>query len=149
MYVVVMDDLLLARMPLDCVCLGLRRASRLVTRHYEAHLRTEDLTAGQFSVLAAMAAGQDLRTTIADALGMDRSTLSRTVQPLIDRGLVATSVGTTDRRIRRLVLTPTGLEVLARAIPLWQRAQAERARLLAPLHWDDVRAALSRLEQPA
>jgi DNA-binding MarR family transcriptional regulator len=130
-----------------CVCLGVRRTARLVTRRYEDALRPVGLTAGQFSVLAALAGGPVPLGRLAEALGMDRTTVNRSVQPLAGRGLLESVRSPRDRRVRALTLTAAGTAVLTAAMPLWRAEQAESARLLgAP--WSDLRRQLGRLEGP-
>jgi DNA-binding MarR family transcriptional regulator len=62
---------------------------------------------------------------------MDRTTLTANLKPLERRGLVETHPDPDDRRSRRLVLTDAGRETLGAAVPIWERTQAELARLLA------------------
>jgi DNA-binding MarR family transcriptional regulator len=131
-----------------CVCLGVRRLARLVTRRYEDALRPVDLTAGQFSVLAALVGGPVPVGQLADALGMDRTTVNRSVQPLTRRGLVESVHLPRDRRVRALALTAAGTATLTTAMPLWRAEQAESARLLGTTSWRDLRAQLGRLEGP-
>jgi DNA-binding MarR family transcriptional regulator len=57
---------------------------------------------------------------------MDRTTLTRNLQVLEKRGLIAINPGE-DRREREVTLTASGMEVLVQAIPLWEAAQ-ERVR---------------------
>ncbi len=107
----------------DCACLNLRGAARAVTQMYDEVLRPSGLKATQFSVLAAVATiGPASMTVIAKALVMDRTTLTRNLKPLIDRGLVKAGKGADDRRQRRIVVTHEGKAVLTKALPLWKKA---------------------------
>lgn len=144
----VVDELLAPQEMVEtCVCLGVRRTARLVTRRYEDALRPVGLTAGQFSVLAALAGGPVPLGRLADALGMDRTTVNRSVRPLAERGLLESVRFPRDRRVRALALTAAGTAVLTAAMPLWRAEQAESARRLgAP--WSDLRRQLGRLEGP-
>lgn len=130
-----------------CVCLGVRRTARLVTRRYEDALRPVGLTAGQFSVLAALAGGPVPLGRLADALGMDRTTVNRSVRPLAERGLLESVRFPRDRRVRALGITAAGTAVLTAAMPLWRTEQAESARRLGT-PWSDLRRQLGRLEGP-
>ena len=55
---------------------------------------------------------------------LDRTTLGRNLRPLERDGLVASEADTEDKRVRRLVLTSAGLDLVRRAMPAWQTAQA-------------------------
>jgi DNA-binding MarR family transcriptional regulator len=43
-----------------------------------------------------------------------------------------------DRRSRKLVLTAAGRHLLARAVPIWRRTNAEIERILPKLQLDDL-----------
>lgn len=107
----------------SCHCLAARRHARAVTRLYEDALRPAGLRATQFSVLAALAQmGSSTVAPLAELLGVERTTLSRSADLLVSRGLLET-VGTDDRRQRRLRLTPAGHELLGHALPIWRAVQ--------------------------
>ena len=63
---------------------------------------------------------------LAQVTVMDRTTLTRNLQILEKRGLITIKPGE-DRREREVNLTDEGMEVLTKAIPLWEEAQ-ERIR---------------------
>lgn len=114
-----------------CLCLAARRHARAVTRRFEDELRSVGLRATQFSVLAALAQlRQSTVTPLADLLGVERTTLTRSVSLLLERGLLE-EFATEDKRQRAVRLTPAGHALLARAVPVWRRVQesleAERA----------------------
>lgn len=70
-----------------CACQALRQATRKVSRRYDAALRPVKLNAGQFTMLAALLRPDPVTiTTLADQLGIDRTTLSRDLKPLERRG---------------------------------------------------------------
>lgn len=129
-----------------CILQALRRVARQLSRRYEDALKPVDLTAGQFSILAALLREKPAPLTgVAEGLGMDRTTLTRNLRPLERRGLVSSMPCPDDHRVRALSLTPKGRGVLEQALPLWQAAQAEAQRKLEDSSWDDVRDRLDRL----
>jgi DNA-binding MarR family transcriptional regulator len=106
----------------DCACLNLRGAARAVTQMYDEILRPSGLKATQFSVLAAVATkGPASMTLISNALVMDRTTLTRNLKPLMDRGLIKSGKGQ-DRRQHPIEITAKGETLLARALPMWKQA---------------------------
>jgi DNA-binding MarR family transcriptional regulator len=108
-----------------CLCLHVQRAARAVARRYDEALRPVGLTSGQFSLLMALNRPQaPTMRDVASLLAMDRTTLTANLKPLQRRGLVAVAEDASDRRYRRLSLTAQGREVLAAALPVWERAQA-------------------------
>ncbi len=152
MYIGPMDDEELT--PERCLGVRTRRASRAVTRVFDARLRPLDVKITQFIILGALAPSHDGSqghggsiATLAEKLNMEPSTLVRNVQLLKRRGLVIGD-GAQGRRGQRLALTHTGLALVARARPVWHQAHAD---LVAELQTsvDAVRIAVMRLEQAA
>src|SRR5579872_6331808 len=102
-----------------CLCLHLQRAARAVARRFDEALRPLGLTNGQFSLLMSLnRLAPPTIGAVAALLAMDRTTLTASLKPLERRGLVMVAVDTSDRRSRRLSLTPAGREVLADALPI-------------------------------
>ena len=118
-----------------CACFNLRKAARAVTQLYDEVLAPSGLRGTQFSVLAVVsAAGAATMTELADTLVMDRTTLTRNLKPLLDRGLVERGEGE-DRRQRPIAITPAGRDALGQALPLWEKAQARIAGGLGAARW--------------
>ena len=114
----------------SCVCLHLQRAARAVARRFDDVLRPLDLTNGQFSLLISLNRPQAPTVgNVAALLAMDRTTLTACLKPLARRGLLTVAIDNSDRRSRRLMLTPAGRAVLVSALPLWQREHAAIDRL--------------------
>ena len=108
-----------------CRCLHLQRAARAIARRFDAAFRPLDLTNGQFSLLMSLNRPDPASMrSIASLLAMDRTTLTAALKPLERRGLVTVTIDPTDRRGRHLSLTPLGGDLLAAALPIWQREHA-------------------------
>ncbi|MFO0987731.1 MAG: MarR family transcriptional regulator [Alphaproteobacteria bacterium] len=108
-----------------CICLHVQRAARALARRFDEALRPLGLTNGQFSLLAALNRAEPARLgQVAELLAMDRTTLTAALKPLERRGLVGVAVDQSDRRGRRLELTPAGHALLAAALPVWRREHA-------------------------
>ncbi len=129
-----------------CICLGVRKAARQVSRRFDEAFRPLGITSGQFSILAALLRDEPTPLgAVADALGMDRTTLNRNLRPLEQEKLVATTPTKDDARVRGLILTPKGRALLDRAIPLWRVAQADNERRLDSADWSKFRSQLQAL----
>ena len=107
-----------------CTCFQLRRAARRVSQLYDQHLAAAELSLNAYSILRRARDPRPLGE-LADALGMDRTTLTRNLKPLIEAGLVQTRPGKTDPRQRQVLTTAAGMRRLHKALPLWQQAQDE------------------------
>lgn len=130
----------------ECLCLNTQRAARALARRYDAALRPIGLTSGQFAILAGLnQEGPVSIGALADALGLERTTLTRNLAPLEADGLVRSAPGNDDKRVRAVSLTGLGQERLALAMPLWRSAQTETIDRLDPHAWPEVRPALVRL----
>jgi DNA-binding MarR family transcriptional regulator len=107
-----------------CHCLAARKNARAITRLYEQKLRPHGLRATQFSILAALALMGPARISrLADVLGLERTTLTRSAALLEQNGWLGTA-SARDAREHPLRLTPAGRRKLEAAFPAWKEAQA-------------------------
>ena len=133
----------LAEIAETCACLNARKAARAVTQLYDEVLQPSGLRATQFTLLVAIAlAGEAPVTRLADALVMDRTTLTRNLALLERQGLVGIAPGT-DQRTRMVTLTNQGRDALAKALPLWEQAQKRVVSGLGRNRWKTLLADLS------
>jgi DNA-binding MarR family transcriptional regulator len=124
----------------------LRRASRGVTRLYDEALADVGLNAAQFSLLRNLQRlGQPSISALAEAMGLDRSTLGRNLRVVEGRGLLQLGGGS-DQRSRQVALTDAGVRVLEQGAPLWERAQQELALRLGADKRAELMALLDDLE---
>ncbi|HWQ29114.1 MAG TPA: MarR family transcriptional regulator [Dehalococcoidia bacterium] len=108
-----------------CYCLAARRYARAITRFYESRLRPYGLRATQFSILAALTLKGPTRIgELADLLGVERTTLSRSVALLVRNGWI-TVARSRDARERLLRITDAGRARLEEAFPAWEEAQQQ------------------------
>jgi DNA-binding MarR family transcriptional regulator len=109
-----------------CNCLALRQAARRVTQLYDAALAPHGLRTTQFSILVRLErSGPWSVNALAARLVMDRTTLGRSLRPLLRGRLVHMEPDPRDRRSRALSITPEGRARLDAAMPAWLGAQAE------------------------
>lgn len=108
----------------DCNCLAVRQAARHVTQFYDQCLAPSGLRSTQFSILAKLHRhGPVSINALADQLVLDRTTLGRTMLPLVRDGLISLQSAAADRRSRELHLTRAGADRLRAARKLWNEAQ--------------------------
>ena len=113
-----------------CFCTKSRRAARLVTAAYDRALEPVGLKITQFSLLRAIERRMTPSITdLAEATGLDRSTLGRNLRVLESKELLVLDSGS-DERTRVVALTPAGEGAIARALPHWQAAQRQLAARL-------------------
>lgn len=129
-----------------CAAANLRQAARAVTQHFDKALVPSGLRITQFTVLSAIAKAEGPLplTQLAEQLVMDRTTLSRNLQPLKASGYLR-HVSGGDRRIRAVLLTEAGEAALRKALPLWAQAQMEMLDTLGATRWKAARMMFSDL----
>ena len=108
--------------PSPCTCFRLRKLARLVSQRYDRELASAGLTLNQYSILRRAARVPQAIGALARELGMDRTTLTRDLRPLMAAGWVELVPGP-DARQRQVRVTPAGQAVAAAARPSWRRAQ--------------------------
>jgi DNA-binding MarR family transcriptional regulator len=85
---------------------------------------------------------------LADKLGMDRTTLTRNLRPLIKAQWVAVTSGE-DRRQHLLQLTAAGKKKLNRSIPLWEKVQGRFLSEIGAQPLQELRTLLRLAESAA
>ena len=127
------DDALAAfvRRGPDCAFANIRMLGRVVGTFYDEMLKPADLRASQLALMWAILACEPVEQKALEGITRtDQTTLSRTVENLRAAGLVVVGPGS-DRRVRLIRLSPRGRRAFLRAMPYWERAQAELASVLS------------------
>ena len=128
-------------LPTLCLCTNLRRASRGISRHYDGALDGFGINVAQFSLMSNLKRlDHPSISSLAEAMGLDRSTLGRNLRVLQSAGLVTLSEGQ-DQRNRLVCLTEEGEKRLVAAGPAWEAAQQRLVERLG----EDRRAQLVQL----
>jgi DNA-binding MarR family transcriptional regulator len=109
---------------LPCYCATLRQAARAATTLYESVLAESGLHLTQYTILQALKLAPNLTTTdLADVIGIDQTTATRTLALVRKAGLIASRPGA-DRRERRWSLTALGESTFRKLHAKWESAQA-------------------------
>ena len=107
-----------------CYCINLCRAANAVTALYDGLLAPIGLTINQFSLLASLSTlGTSSISELAAYTGLDRTTLTRTLKPLLSQGYLQDQ-SLPGARNRALCLTQRGIRTLKEGLPLWRQAQS-------------------------
>lgn len=118
-----------------CVGFTLRKAARAVTQYYDRALRAHRLRVTQLPILVAASQNGSIPLgKLAQALGMDRTTLLRNVRPLARRRLVEVAPEADSRRTE-IRATADGRALLARVYPDWKKAQDRALKSLQGSDW--------------
>ncbi len=129
-----------------CPGYNLGKAYKNVTRLFEEEFRESEITLPQFAVLVNTELTDSATASqVAERLGSDLSTVSRTMEIVVRRGLVSQERGQ-DRRVRVYRLTAEGRRVLNTAMEQWKRA---KRRVVADLDSQDWHTTLNTLHDLA
>ena len=139
-----------------CACATIRRASRAVTQLYDRWLRDHGIEGPQFALLAMLErAGETNQSMLGQRFDLDKTTLSRNLKLLKQKGWIEPAPGF-DARERRVRLTVSGRRRLAAARPAWNKVQARLRAALTEHDWDTtlrvlnaITSAARRAERPA
>jgi DNA-binding MarR family transcriptional regulator len=116
----------------ECLCFAARRAARAITQVYDQELRSSGLRATQFTLLSYLLnAGRRPMNQAADYMGLERTTLTRNLQPLLALDYITVDEGE-DRRVKLIGITPAGRAAMTAALPHWRKAQRVMSARLSP-----------------
>ncbi len=122
---------------LGCACAGIRRASRLVTQLYAQEMGSA-IEPTQFALLMALDRMPGCsQASLGQALGFDKTSLSRNLRLLSGRGWVEPAPSA-DRRERSFRLSPAGAEMLRSTEPKWRSAQEKLRAALNAEDWSGM-----------
>jgi DNA-binding MarR family transcriptional regulator len=141
--------MLLANQPLGidaCNCNAMRKASRQITRLYDAHLEPTGLRITQFLTLATLnQVGSAPINALAERLDVERTAMGKMIGFLERDGLITMKPSPTDGRSRLVELTEKGRRVLAKASPLWRDAQRQFEQLNGAQNVSELRQGLRKM----
>lgn len=110
-----------------CAVMNFRQVARSVTARFDDQLRPAGLRATQLNLLMAIETSAATSVThLAEIVAMDRTTMTRNLKLLRDRGLVEK---------KRIALTEKGRRKAAAGLPLWEKAQSEILGSLGTRRW--------------
>jgi DNA-binding MarR family transcriptional regulator len=129
-----------------CNCNAMRKASRQITRLYDAHLEPTGLRITQFLTLAALnQVGSAAINALAERLDVERTAMGKMIGFLERDGLIRLRPSPTDGRSRLIELTEKGRRIHAQASPLWRAAQRQFEQLNGAQNVTELRQALRRM----
>ncbi|WP_210211780.1 MarR family winged helix-turn-helix transcriptional regulator [Aquibium carbonis] len=109
----------------------IRRLHQISTHVFTERVREAgfDLTSVQYAALDALGSNLGVdQARLADMVAKDRATTGAVVERLEQKGLVSRTVNDRDKRARILMLTPEGVDLLARVTPVVEELQREILR---------------------
>ena len=131
--------------PKNCACFNVRKTARVLTQEYDQTMVASGLKTTQFSALAVInRLGSTTITALAEAMEIERTSLTRNLGLLQRDGLVLITTGE-DARSRIVELTPLGKKKLDAATVLWETAQARVLDKFGKKRYESLRQELEQL----
>ena len=122
----------------------IRRAQLWVFKDIGRQLAPFDISLAQFSVLSIISTNPGInQLAIASVLSIERAGLGRLVERLQQRGLIARTASSSNRRYYVLHLTAAGAALLARLRSLIARHEKALAQILGPRAYRQLLRTLS------
>jgi DNA-binding MarR family transcriptional regulator len=121
----------------NCLAMRVRIVARSISAIYEQALANHDVTVAQVIMLTALGEiGTCAPGKVGEVLQLERSTVSRNLDLLMQKGLVE-AVSSDAKGVREVALTAAGNAKIEAVLPDWRAAQKQAGKLLGP---DGVRA---------
>lgn len=113
---------------IDCYCVKLRRVANIVSGIYDDCLKSVGLSITQYSLLSNLKKIENCSVTdLANYVGLERTTVVRTLRPLFSKGLIADG-SAPGQRNKILQVTEKGETMIAKCKVPWKEAQEEVER---------------------
>jgi DNA-binding MarR family transcriptional regulator len=113
----------------ECLAGRIRILNRVVSKIFDEKLRPHGVRSSQINILVVVAVHGPLTPAqVSRRLYLEKSTLSRDLTRLIDRGWIHSN--TEQGRRSRLEISHDGRELIRRLTPAWKQAQSEVKKVL-------------------
>lgn len=128
----------------QCLCASLRKATRVITKRYDEHLKPSGLRITQYSMLANIGRNPGVTVSeLANILVMDQTTVSRNLQVLNKLGYIDIQESDNDQRVRIVHISDLGKKIFDQAKLLWTKVQSEVETELGKLGFEVFLQSLS------
>jgi DNA-binding MarR family transcriptional regulator len=120
-------------MAAECPALRVRQASRVLAKLFDDELAPFGLLSSQLPILAAVAlfgASGAPMSRLAEALLVDRTTLTRGIRPLERAKLLRVVHSPHDARTKIVVVTRSGQRMIEAIYPAWERILGQIKKFL-------------------
>ncbi len=129
----------------QCASFHFRKAARTVTQLFDKALQPVGIRSTQLVILLAAGVHESLSLSeLADEIVTDRTTLTRALKPLMNKGYLKSLSGK-DKRSIRVALTDKGHQVILKSVPYWNKAQGHVVKTLGAKQWNELRLKLHQV----
>lgn len=129
----------------NCVCFALRRAARTMTQFYSRTFEGNGVRATQTPILTVLSVKPQWEmAALSKTLGLERTTLIRSLAPLKRDGLVTISTKK-GRKAAIVEITDKGRAAREAILPAWRKAQRRVVDVLGADRWTRILSDLRRV----
>ncbi|MEM9445108.1 MAG: MarR family winged helix-turn-helix transcriptional regulator [Verrucomicrobiota bacterium] len=129
----------------DCICFGIRKASRAITQICDDSLKRSKLRSTQFTILLALSQkGSITIGKLAEELWIDPTALSRNLKPLVRENYLEIQPGS-DQRTRFISLSEKGKIKTDEALNHWKETQEKLRTLFTESDLAQIKGSLNML----
>ncbi|AWM39381.1 DNA-binding transcriptional repressor MarR [Gemmata obscuriglobus] len=134
------------RVAAECLAGRFRILNRVITGIYDDAFRPHGVRISQMNVMVVIADRGPVRASdVCRLLQLDKSTLSRDLDRLLDRGWVRSTPA--EGRAQDLEVTPAGRALIEKLMPAWEEAQKRVHELIGPELAQGLFAAVGKIRQ--
>jgi DNA-binding MarR family transcriptional regulator len=132
----------------DCLAVRARAVARSLSAVYEQVMASHRLTMAQVNLLASLGVvGPCAPVRLSEVLQLERSTISRNLTLLIDKGLIEV-IASDAKGIKEVALTEAGSEKIGVILPDWRAAKTLASQLLGETGVQAIRDASAAIWTP-
>ncbi len=131
------------------ICTALMRIGTRMATHFDQHFAEAGITQAQFRVLLAVGDAKEkgvAPSALADALLLERATVSVLTQRLVERGLLRRLPGE-NRRTFSLALTDEGANLLHQLVPAAVKLADDTLRGVTAAEQQEMQKSLAAIER--
>lgn len=129
----------------QCIFANVRKANRVLFRRYQDALAPTGISIVQLSMLRTLERHGALPLSrLADHLAMERTSLYRTIEPLIEFGAVKIK-NANKGKSKIAELTPEGQATIEKVMPYWAKAQEGILKEISCPDWQTLCETLNKI----
>lgn len=131
----------------ECYCTNLRRASNRITEYYNAGFEELGITTPQYYLLINLyRRGESTASGLSKEIGLERSTLVRNLNHLVDKGLVGSDPQGQGRK-NIFALTDAGIALTISARKKWNENQKKLEKAIGKTDAEELIRIANKIQE--
>lgn len=106
--------------PRECIASKIQKSNRIINNIYRKHLKQLNISNSQVSILFVLSKKKTItQKELSELLYLEKSTVNRNIERLIKQDFLL------QNQFKKIEITPHGLDMVKKLIPIWQNAMQE------------------------